>query len=105
MKRNTSLSVLGFITGTATGIAIGLLFAPEKGNNTRGGFISWLIAIANAGQRGYTKEVKLKAVKNQRKHNQKISDKLTDAAHPHELLPLKQTGPKSRQLPKESFNA
>ncbi len=35
MKRNTSRIILGFVAGAAVGAALGILFAPDKGVETR----------------------------------------------------------------------
>jgi len=101
-KKDPVMSAIGLIAGLAVGTALGVLFSPRKGSNTRDLLAGKLVAFFNGSETSKITEVKYQPIEDVRVHNKEVADHLTDSGHEAELTALKQTGPKSRQIPVES---
>ncbi|MCD0490319.1 YtxH domain-containing protein [Pedobacter sp. MC2016-14] len=103
-KVDSSLPAVALITGIAVGAVISTLFTPQSGSKARG-FVSDIFTdLTGIFKKRKSLEIKEHLVDDIRSHVKKTADHLTGSP---ELVQdpvkhtLKQTGPKSRQLPLE----
>lgn len=107
-KTDSVMTGIAAITGLAVGAVIGALFAPESGRNARKKLADAINGIIAAPADYKEIDIKDHIVEDVRTKVKTAADQLTGAT---DELPdltkttLKQTGPKSRQLPIESSEA
>ena len=91
MNKSSVNAVLGFIAGAAVGTALGIMFAPDKGTETRKkikdqarkatddmkGSLSHKIEELNEFLSGFVSETKSKIADLEKKTKQEVKDKLT----------------------------
>jgi gas vesicle protein len=98
-KTDAMMPAIGLITGLAVGAVLGVLFSSRKGSSTRDLLKGKLVALFNGSETSKVTEVKYHVIEDLRAHHKEVADQLEDKAHEITITALKQTGPKSRQVP------
>lgn len=99
---NSLMNSIAMISGIAIGAALAALFAPKSGKETRACLSAALNNLTGTDGEDTTVEIKDHVVPDLRVHVKEVADHLTgEDAIDTVKTTLKQTGPKSRQLPIE----
>jgi gas vesicle protein len=102
---NHLMTSIALITGVAVGAVISALFAPKSGKETRRNVAGAIMGIVGASLADKTVEIRDHLVEDLRTQTRQKADQLTGVAEDaHDLTKntIKQSGPKSRQVPAES---
>jgi gas vesicle protein len=103
-RTNHLMTSIALITGVAVGAVISALFAPKSGKETRRNVAGAIKGIVGASLAEKSVEVKDHLVEDLRTQTREKADHLTgitDEAPDLTKNTIKQTGPKSRQVPAE----